>query len=206
MTPEPISTTCFINPSYQSCVSERVFLLSLQSNGSVKYIPLSVLGNGWVKTFPQQGIHAKIEESLDAPFFMRSCLIKGELVGLCILLSLLGKNWVDVRAVTKNCWRRRFLCGSCLIKREFVGLYIRLSLLGKNSVKTFARQRRIVGGVVFCAVRVMSKECIRLSLLGSKSVKTFARQRRNVGGVVFYAVRVLSKGSPWVCLCIPHRC
>jgi hypothetical protein len=42
---------------------------------------------------------------------------------------------------------------------------IPLSLLGNNSVKTFPRQRRIVGGVVFYAVRVISKENGRLVLL-----------------------------------------
>jgi hypothetical protein len=35
---------------------------------------------------------------------------------------------------------------------------ISLSLLGNNSVKTFPRQRKIVGGDVFYAVRVISKE------------------------------------------------
>jgi hypothetical protein len=33
-----------------------------------------------------------------------------------------------------------------------------LSLLGNNSVKTFPQQRRIIGCVVFYAVRVVSKE------------------------------------------------
>jgi hypothetical protein len=33
-----------------------------------------------------------------------------------------------------------------------------LSLLGNNSVKTFPRQRRIAGGVVFYAVRVVSRK------------------------------------------------
>jgi hypothetical protein len=35
---------------------------------------------------------------------------------------------------------------------------IPLSLLGNKSVKTFPRQRRIIGSVVFYAVRVVSKE------------------------------------------------
>jgi hypothetical protein len=45
-----------------------------------------------------------------------------------------------------------------------VGLCIPLSLLGKNSVKTFPRERKIVGGAVFYAVRVVSKERRRLIL------------------------------------------
>jgi hypothetical protein len=44
-----------------------------------------------------------------------------------------------------------------------VGMCIPLSLLGNNSVKTFSRQRRIVG-VVFYAVLIVSKES-RLELL-----------------------------------------
>jgi hypothetical protein len=39
-----------------------------------------------------------------------------------------------------------------------------LSLLGNNSVKTFPRQRRIVGGVVFYVVLVVSKKSRRLVL------------------------------------------
>jgi hypothetical protein len=40
-----------------------------------------------------------------------------------------------------------------------VGLHVYpLSLLGNSLVKTFPRQRRIVGGVVFYAVHVVSKE------------------------------------------------
>jgi hypothetical protein len=59
-------------------------------------------------------------------------------VSACVsLLSLLGKGSV-------NC--------------------IPLSLLGNNSVKTFPRQGRIVGRVVFYAIRVVSKESRRLVL------------------------------------------
>jgi hypothetical protein len=39
-----------------------------------------------------------------------------------------------------------------------------ISLLGNNLVQTFPRQRRIVGGVVLCAVHVMSRESRRLIL------------------------------------------
>jgi hypothetical protein len=45
-----------------------------------------------------------------------------------------------------------------------VCLCIPLSFLGKNSVKTSSRQRRIVGGVVFYVVRVVSNEGRRLVL------------------------------------------
>jgi hypothetical protein len=39
-----------------------------------------------------------------------------------------------------------------------VGLCIPLSLLGNYYLKMFLRQRRIGGGVVFCAFGVVSKE------------------------------------------------
>jgi hypothetical protein len=69
----------------------------------------------------------------------------------------------------RNCWRRHFLYGPCHIKGESVGLCIPLSLLGNGLVNTFPRQRRIVGGIVFYAVRVVSKE-IRQSVLPRTSV------------------------------------
>jgi hypothetical protein len=53
--PEPISTVYFINPSHQS-VSARVPFLALLGNGSAKCIPLTLLGNDKVNTFPRQQI------------------------------------------------------------------------------------------------------------------------------------------------------
>jgi hypothetical protein len=109
----------------------------------------------------------------------------------------LGKHFP---AAKKNCRRRRFLCGPCRIRWESVGLCIPLSFLGNGSVNTFPLQRRIVGGVVFYAVCVVSVEslwvCVSpLSFLGNGSVNTFPLQRRIVGSVVFYAVRVVLKES-----------
>jgi hypothetical protein len=89
---------------------------------------------------------------------------------ICIsLLSLLGngsvkciphfiaRQWlgkhITAATNTRICWT--------LVS---VGLCIPLSLLCNNSVKTFPRQRRIVGGVVFYAVRVVSKESRQLVL------------------------------------------
>jgi hypothetical protein len=102
-----------------------------------------------------------------------------------------------------------------------VSVYVSLlSLQGNGSIKHIlpfgARQwfgkhipvakntrynRRIIGSVIFYAVRVLSKEitwvclCIPLSLPGNNSVKKFIRQKRIAGGVVFYIVRVVSKES-----------
>jgi hypothetical protein len=73
--------------------------------------------------------------------------------------------------------------------------------LGKHvqAAKNTRNIRRIIGRVIFYAIRVLSKEglwvCLHipLSLLGNGSAKTFSWQRRTVGGVVFYAVHVVSK-------------
>jgi hypothetical protein len=80
-------------------------------------------------------------------------------------------------------------------------IYIRLLLLGNGSERTFQRQRRMVGGVIFCAVHIVSKQnllvrlCIPLSLLCNGSERTFPRQRRIIGGVIFYANPVVSRES-----------
>jgi hypothetical protein len=77
---------------------------------------------------------------------------------MCIPLSLLGNGSV-------NTFLRQWIHAAV---DEFLGacvcLYIPLSLLGNNSVKTFPRQRRNVGGVVFYAAHVVSKESRRLVL------------------------------------------
>jgi hypothetical protein len=59
---------------------------------------------------------------------------------------------------------------------------------------------RIVGRVIFYAVRVLPKReyvglSVCLSLLGNSSVKTFPLQRIIIGGVFFYEVRVVLKKS-----------
>jgi hypothetical protein len=91
------------------------------------------------------------------------------LASMCVLvcftpLSLLGNSSVthfcanEYTQQYKNCWSRRFLCCPCHIKGESVNLYISLSLLGNGSVNTFPRQWRIVVGVVFSVVHVISKK------------------------------------------------
>jgi hypothetical protein len=83
---------------------------------------------------------------------------------------------------------------SRIVVRQRLGRHVTLAANTRNN-------RRIVGGVVFCAVHVVSKEglwmclCIPLSLLGIGSVNTFPLQRKIVGDLVFYAVRVVSKKS-----------
>jgi hypothetical protein len=73
----------------------------------------------------------------------------------------LGKH---VPTATNACNNRRIVESLCL----WVCLCIPLSLLGNNSVRKYPRQRRIVGGVDFYAVLVISKE-IRGLVLPSTS-------------------------------------
>jgi hypothetical protein len=80
-----------------------------------------------------------------------------------------------------------------------IHLIVARQRLGKNlpAAKNTCNNRRIVGGVVFYTVPVVSREslCVHLLLLGNGSLNTCQRQRRFVVGVVFYAVRVVSKKS-----------
>jgi hypothetical protein len=76
-------------------------------------------------------------------------------VSVCVsLLWLLSKGLVKTFLRQRIHAKTEELLDACL----WVCLRIPLSLLGNNSVKTFQRQRRIVGCVVFYAVCVVSKE------------------------------------------------
>jgi hypothetical protein len=72
--------------------------------------------------------------------------------------SIVARRWLGkhVPAATNTRNSMRIVGRLCLC--------ILLSLLGINSVKTFPRQRRIIRGVVFFEVRVVSKESRRLVL------------------------------------------
>jgi hypothetical protein len=94
-------------------------------------------------------------------------------ISLCVcvsLLSLLGKGLVKCISpfiarkrlgkqvpAAKNIRNNRGIVGRAYL---WICLCIILSLLGNNSVKTFPRQRRTVGGVVFQAVRALPKESL----------------------------------------------
>jgi hypothetical protein len=86
-----------------------------------------------------------------------SLLGKGSVkcIPLFIARQRLGKH-VPASTNTRN---NRIIVGCVCL---WVCLCIPLSLLGNNSVKTFPRQRRVVEGVVFYAVRVVSKESRQL--------------------------------------------
>jgi hypothetical protein len=93
-------------------------------------------------------------------------------------LSLLGKGSVK--------------CIPALVDRQWLGTQVPAATNTRNN-------GRIVGRVIFYAVRALSKKslwvclCIPLSLSANNSVKTFQLQRRIIGGIVFYKVRVVPK-------------
>jgi hypothetical protein len=70
---------------------------------------------------------------------------------------VIARQWLAKHVPsTTNTHNRRIIGRVCLC--------IPLSLVGKNFVRTLPRQRRIVGGVVFCAAHVVSKEIRQLVL------------------------------------------
>jgi hypothetical protein len=93
-------------------------------------------------------------------------------VPVCVsLLSLLGKgsvkcirSWVARQRVGKDVPAARNVRKiEDLLTCVFVSLCIPLWLLGNNSVKTFPRQRRIVGGFIFHEAPVVSNKSRRYS-------------------------------------------
>jgi hypothetical protein len=103
-----------------------------------------------------------------------SCVLHKSLPSVCVpicvsLLSLVGKGslkcispFVASQRFDKHVPAARNTHNSRIVGR--LCLCIPLSLVGNSSVKTFPRQRRVVGGVIFCAVCVVSKESRRLVL------------------------------------------
>jgi hypothetical protein len=126
--------------------------------------------------FPRQRIHVTIEELLDASFSIRPLSYQRRFCGsVCVSLILVcvpPKRWpvgsqsrqtikmvmspVGLGTKKSLCWR-----GPATIC--WTGLCIPLSLLGNSSINTFPR-KIIVGGIVFYAVRVVSKESRRFVL------------------------------------------
>jgi hypothetical protein len=107
-------------------------------------------------------------------------------LGKCIPLfstrQRLGKHVSATRNKRNN---RRIVGRVCL----WVCLCTHLLLLGNSSVNTFPWQRRFVGGVVFYAVRVLSKESRRIVLPRTSCCKvwcTINHKLRSVKHVLFY--------------------
>jgi hypothetical protein len=86
--------------------------------------------------------------------FLRSVLGNGSVNTFSrLLIHSTIKELLDTSFYIRSVSYQRRVCGSVYV-----------SLLDNNSVKMFLRQRRIVGGVVLYAVRVVSKESRRLVL------------------------------------------
>jgi hypothetical protein len=109
------------------------------------------------------GTYVVAPEPISAAYFINPCV--------CMCISpvfarhrLCKHVSAAKNTLNKNCWTCSFLCGQCRIEGESVDLCIPLSLQGSGSVNTFPWQWRIVGGVIFYAVRVVSKESRRLIL------------------------------------------
>jgi hypothetical protein len=87
------------------------------------------------------------------------------------LCSVLGNGlentfpWQRMYATIEKLLEPLFYIGSMSLRWESVSLFVYpIPLLSNSSVKTFLLQRRIVVGVVFYAVHVVSKESRRLIL------------------------------------------
>jgi hypothetical protein len=129
-------------------------------------IPLSLLGNSSVNMFPRQRIHA-IEELLDALFSIRSVSYPTRVCVPPILVNVPPKHWSEgshscqtVKYGHESCGtqNKESLCWRRSAAIYLTGLCIPILSLGNGLVNTFPRQGIIVGGVVFYAVRVVSKE------------------------------------------------
>jgi hypothetical protein len=121
--------------------------------------------------FMKRGMYIMAPEPISTAYFINP---SHQSVSVCVsLLSLPGKG--SVKCIPPFSARQRLgntfppqriqatseeLLGVCV----WVCLCIPLLLLGNNSVKTFPRERKIVGGIVFYAVLVVSKESTRLVL------------------------------------------
>jgi hypothetical protein len=89
MAPELISTTYFINPSHQSvCL----------------YVYPSTVARQWLG----KHVPAAMNIRSNRKFVGHVCLWVCLCIPFLVARKQLGK---DVPAATKNCWRRRFLCG-----------------------------------------------------------------------------------------------
>jgi hypothetical protein len=105
MASEPISTAYFINPSHQSVY--------------VYVYPLSLLGNGSVKTLSRQWTHATIEELLDASFTMRSVSYRGKVGDYFFSEPIVLIYLVNIRYISRQSYR-----GSDLFKFPEVMLIV----------------------------------------------------------------------------------
>jgi hypothetical protein len=89
-----------------------------------------------------------------------ACFINTSFQSLCIPRIVTTQRLGKHIPAAMNTWNNRTIFGRVCL---WLCLCIPLSLIG-NSVKTFPWQWRIVGGVVFCVLRDVSKESRQLVL------------------------------------------
>jgi hypothetical protein len=115
-------------------------------------------------------IFMKLGMNIMAPKPILSKSLPSVCESVCVsLLSLLGNGSVKCvrRFIARQCLGTHVPAPTNTRHKTIAGrvcLSIPLFLLGNNSIKTFLRQRRIVGGFVFCAFRVISNKDRRLVL------------------------------------------
>jgi hypothetical protein len=134
-----------------------------------RYVRVGIYHGTWAHL---NGILHKSLPSVCVSVYVSLLLLQGNGSVKCIRLigamQRLGKHIPEAT----NTYNNRRIIGLVIFyvvsllwnETLWVCLCILLSLLGNNSIKTFPRQRRIVGGVVYFAVSVVSKESRRLVL------------------------------------------
>jgi hypothetical protein len=165
MAPEPISTACFINPFHQSvCLYVYPHVVARQGLG--KHVPAETNTRNGCRTVGRV-VFCTVRVVWKASLWVCLCIPNFSLCTAAAVVWRLpepsdSKIWSWVPWDSESTITVLVRASSNLL--EWTGLCISLPLLGNGSVNTFSRQRRIVGGVVFCAVRVVSKESRRLVL------------------------------------------
>jgi hypothetical protein len=102
MAPDPISMAYFINPAHQSVSIYVSPIVARQRLGIHVPAAANILNN---------------EELLVSSFSMRSVSYKRRVY---VYPPIIARQWLGkhVPVATKNCWRRRFLCGPCRFKEK----------------------------------------------------------------------------------------
>jgi hypothetical protein len=145
MAPESISTTYSINPSHQSgvCVCVCVYSSIVARQRHVEHVPAAT--------------NTKNKELLGASFSERSMSYQRRVCG-SVYPHAVARQWLEKHILAATIVGASFSMRSVLyLRRVRVCLCILLSLQGNGLRNTFSRQQ-IVGGVVFYAVHVITKE------------------------------------------------
>jgi hypothetical protein len=123
--------------------------------------------NAWTNIYETWYVHHGICAHLNGVLhtFLSSVRVSVCVSLLIVASQRLGEHIPPAKNTCKN-WRTvgRVAVWSLSYQRKVCGSVYPPSFLGNGSVNTFPRQRRIVGDVVFYAVRFVSKKSGRLVL------------------------------------------